>query len=86
MRTIFGVMSMLIVLVVIGVLAKKQLAALSTAPVGQQHPALVDPSIALPVTLPGTTPQVQSQQIQQHIKQSVEAAMQHPRPMPGDVP
>ena len=84
MRAILGVMSLLIVLVMVGVMAKKQLGALSAAPIHQQNPALVDQSVTLPVTSPGATPQVQSQQIQQQIKQSVEAAMQQPRPMPDD--
>ncbi len=84
MRAIFGVMSLLIVLVVVGVLAKKQLGALSAASIHTRNPALVDQAVTLPVTSPGATPQVQSQQIQQQIKHSVEAAMQQPRTMPDD--
>ena len=85
MRVVFGLMSLLIMLVVVGVLAKKQLGALSNAPVRPQSPVLVDSGVAFAVTTPGATPQVQSQQIQQQFKQSVEAAMQ-PRPLPGDQP
>ncbi|CAM3316409.1 hypothetical protein [Polaromonas hydrogenivorans] len=85
MRAVVGLMSLLIVLVVVGVLAKKQLGALSKAPIRPQNPVLVDSGVTFPVTSPGATPQVQSQQIQQQIKQSVEAAMQ-PRPLPGDQP
>lgn len=81
MRAVVGLMSLLIVLVVVGVLAKKQLGALSKAPFRPQNPVLVDSGVTFPVA----TPQVQSQQIQQQIKQSVEAAMQ-PRPLPGDQP
>ena len=84
MRAIVGVMSLLIVMVAVGVLAKKQLGALSMAPLHTQSPALLDPAVTLPAVSPGATPQVQSQQMQQQIKQSVEAAMQQPRPMPDD--
>lgn len=75
MRAIFGVISLLVVLVVIGLLAKKQLSA-----VHLQSPVLNDQL----VTLPGASPQLQSQQIEHQIKQSVEAAMQQARPMPDD--
>jgi hypothetical protein len=85
MRAIFGVMSLLIVLVVVGVLAKKQLGAFSAGPVQPQNPVLVERSVILPVA-PGATPQVQSLQIQQQIKQSVETAMQQSRPIPDDQP
>ena len=84
MRAIFGVLSLLIVMVVVGVLAKKQLGAVSAAPIYQQNPVLVDQSVTLPVTSAGATLQVQSQQIQQQIRQSVEAAVQQPRPMADD--
>ncbi|NML86715.1 hypothetical protein [Polaromonas sp.] len=82
MRAIFGVLGLLIVLVVVGVLAKKQLGALSLVP--PQNPAAANAGVTLPATSPGATPQAQSQQIQQQIKQSVEAAMQQPRPMPEE--
>lgn len=84
MRAVFGVLGLLIVLAVVGVLAKKQLGALSVAPAGMQNPATAAQSVALPATSLGATPQVQSRQIQQQIKQTVEAAMQQPRPMPDD--
>jgi hypothetical protein len=83
MRAVLGLMSLLLVLVVVGALAKKQLGALSQAPVRPQNPVLVDSGVTFPVTTPGATPQVQSQQIQQQVKESLEAAMQA-RPMPDD--
>jgi TfoX/Sxy family transcriptional regulator of competence genes len=87
MRAIFGVLGLLIALVVAGVLAKKQLSALSAAPTGrQQKPALANQSVNLPAATLDATPQRQSQLIQQQIKQSVEAAMQQARPVPEDVP
>ncbi len=84
MRAVFSVIGLLIVLAVVGVLAKKQLSALSVAPVGMQSPAAAVQTVTLPATSPGATPEVQSRQIQQQIKQTVEAAMQQPRPMPDD--
>ena len=82
MRAIFSVLSLLIVLAVVGVLAKKQLGALSAAPVRAQTPAAADPALTLPATSPGTTPQPQSQQMQQQIRQTVESTLQQARPMP----
>ena len=83
MRAVLGVISILIVLAVVGLLARKQLDVTSAVPIRPQNPALVDPSAAMSLTSPGATAQVRSQQIQQQIKQSVEAGMQ-PRAMPDD--
>ena len=69
MRALFGIASLLIVLAIVGVLAKKQLGG-STA--------------VVPGAAPSATPQQQSQQIQQQVQQSVEGAMQQVRPMPDD--
>jgi hypothetical protein len=69
MRALFGIVSLVVVLAIVGILAKKHLGAQSTA---------------LPTANPTATPQQQSQQIQQQVKQSVEAAMQQARPMPED--
>ena len=78
MRAIFGVLSLLMVVAVIGVLAKKQL---SPAPV-KLAPA--DAGLAVPAPADGATPQQQSQQIQNQVRQSIEATMQQARPMPED--
>lgn len=78
MRTIFGVLSLLIVVAIIGVLAKKQL---SPAPV---KVAPADAGLALPAPAAGATPQQQSQQIQNQVRQSLENTMQQARPMPED--
>ncbi|MDI1268790.1 MAG: hypothetical protein Q8M93_06425 [Polaromonas sp.] len=78
MRAIFGVLSLLMVVAIIGVLAKKQL---SPAPV-KLAPA--DAGLALPAPAAGATPQQQSQQIQNQMRQSIENAMQQARPMPED--
>jgi hypothetical protein len=69
MRALFGIVSLLVVLAVVGVLAKKQLGS---------SPA------ALPATTPGATPQQQSQQVQEQFKQSLEGALQQARPTPDD--
>ena len=78
MRAIFGVLSLLVVVAVITVLAKKQL---SPAPV-KLAPA--DAGLAVPAPADGATPQQQSQQIQNQVRQSLETTMQQARPMPED--
>ena len=84
MRSIFGVLSLLLVLVVVGILAKKQLGTTLAAPTNQQNTVLVDQSVSLPATSAGATPQVQIQQIQQQINRSVEAAMEQTRSVTDD--
>jgi hypothetical protein len=79
MRAIFSIIGLVIVLVVVGLLAKKQLSSVSSAAITLP----VDSGVVLPVTTPGSTPQQQSQQIQEQVKKSLEAAMQA-RPMPDD--
>ncbi len=69
MRVLFGIASLLIVLAIVGVLAKKQLGGTA--------------SVA-PGAAPEASPQQQGQQIQQDIKQAVEGAMQQARPIPDD--
>jgi hypothetical protein len=70
MRAIFGVLGLLLVVVIVGVLAKKQLGA-GVAP----RAADGEPAAAAPAT-----PQQQVQQF----KQAVDGAMQQARPMPED--
>ncbi len=69
MRVLFGIASLLIVLAIVGVLAKRQLGGTA--------------SVA-PGAAPEASPQQQGQQIQQDIKQAVEGAMQQARPIPDD--
>jgi hypothetical protein len=78
MRAILGVLSLLIVVAIIGVLAKKQLspAPLKVAP--------ADAGLALPAPAADATPLQQSQQIQNQVRQSIETTMQQARPMPED--
>ena len=72
MRTIFGVLSLLIAVAIVAVLAKKQMGALTVAPTGM-------PGAPASATLPQ-----QSQHIQQQVKQSVETTLQQARPMPDE--
>jgi hypothetical protein len=76
MRAVLGILSLLMVLAVVGSLAKKQL-ALGVKPIDQT-------GAVLPASAPGATPQQQSQQIQQQVKQSIEAAMQQGRAVTDD--
>lgn len=83
MRAVFGVLSLLVALAVVGVLAKKQLGAVSAAPVKTLVPDAAGPALTIPLVSPGATPQAQSQQLQQ-IRQAVESTLQQARPMPDD--
>lgn len=87
MRVIFGVLSLLLVLAVVAVLARKQFSvspaipsAITAAPAGGN--AETAEPLPLPAVTPGATPEQQSQQFQQQVRQTMEAAMQEPRPMP----
>ena len=84
MRAAFGLISLLIVLFVVLGLAKNQLVSTPAVPIHAINPALVDPSVTLPVVPAGTTPQAQRQLIEQQIKQSLDAAMQQTRSVPDD--
>lgn len=69
MRAVVSVLGLVIVVAVIGMVAKKQLAALSPAPAR---------------TVAGQSATVAPQQQVQQVRQAVEAAMQAPRAMPDD--
>ena len=83
MRMIFGVLSLLFVVAVVGFLAKKQLASVNEIKVPS-----VSASGAVGTAVPSVNPtgnvQQQSQQIQQQFKAAAEAAMQQARPMPDE--
>ena len=72
LRIIFGVVSLLLLVFVVGLLTKKQLGALSVPG------ALPGASAAGTAQVP--TPQLQSQQLQNQVKKSLEDAMQQARP------
>ena len=75
MRMVFGVLSLLFVVAIIGILAKKQLGAVAPtgAPASSAGPAGT-------MVRPAGTPTQQVQQFQQ----SVEGTMQQARPMPDE--
>ena len=82
MRSIFGILSLLVTLAIVGVLVKKQMAATT-----QPMPALVVPAASAggdAVVQPTGTVKQQSQQIQQQYKQAIDNAMQQTRPEPDD--
>ena len=82
MRSIFGILSLLVTLAIVGVLVKKQLSATR-----QTMPALVVPATATgdgSAAQPSGTVRQQSQQIQQQYKQAIDNAMQQARPEPDD--
>lgn len=72
MRIIFGVLSLLLVVFVISLLARKQLGALSGMG--------ATPAASAAGSVPASTPQQQSQQLQNQVRKSVEDAMQQARP------
>jgi cobalamin biosynthesis protein CobD/CbiB len=74
MRIVFGVISLVLVLFIVGNLAKKQLSSVSEIKVPQ--PAA---SSVLAVD-PNASVKQQSEQIQQQVKQAIEGAMQQARP------
>jgi hypothetical protein len=74
MRAMFGVVGLLVVVVIVGMLAKKQLGSLS-------GPAAVPATAGAPgTTAPlATQPAANPQQQVQQFKQAAEAAVQQPR-------
>ena len=79
MRGLFGLVGLLVALVIVGTLVRKQMTAVRPTVPALETPASA-PANASPG--PGNVGQ-QSQQIQQQLKQAVEGAMQA-RPMPDD--
>jgi type IV secretory pathway TrbF-like protein len=79
MKAIFGVLSLLIVLAVVGTLVKKQLTVTPISVTPQEAG-----QVALPASASPGNAQQQSQQIQQQVRQSLDAAMQQARPVPED--
>ncbi|MEO6018371.1 MAG: hypothetical protein ABIP46_14035 [Polaromonas sp.] len=74
MRSVFSIVSLLVVLAVVGLLAKKQLGSSVAVPSAAGSPA----------SAAALTPQAQSQQIQQQVRRAVEGTMQQARPMPDE--
>ncbi len=78
MRAVFGIVSLLLVLLIVGNLVKKQIAT-TTAPIS----VLQVPSTAASGSAPSNHKE-QAQQIQQQFKLAIDAQMQAPRPMPDE--
>jgi hypothetical protein len=83
MKGVFGLVGLLLALVIVGVVVKKQLSAIQQ-PVPTLVPAAGSPGAATAPGAPPATVREQSQQMQQQVKQAVEGAMQQARPMPDD--
>jgi hypothetical protein len=79
MRAIFSIVGLLMVVFVVGMLAKKQLHSVAAI-----HPMPQDSSTIVLPTVPGATVQQQSLQIQQQVKKSVEDTLQQTRAVPDD--
>jgi hypothetical protein len=75
MRAVFSVLSLLIVVVIIGFLAKKQLGSLAAPPVLPAAPGAAPTAAGKPAT---------PQQTVQGFQKAVESQMQQARPMPDD--
>lgn len=75
MRALFSVLGLLLVVAVIGLLAKKQLSSVAAPPVGPAIPGSTATVDAKPAT---------PQQTVQQFQQAVQGQMQQPRPMPDD--
>jgi hypothetical protein len=84
MKGVFGLVSLLLVLAVVGLLAKKQWSSVSAIKLPSVTSPANNDAANPPAITPGGTAQQQSMQIQQQIKAAAEAALQQPRPMPDD--
>ena len=84
MRAIFGVLSLLLVLAVVGLLVKKQLASNQQAIPGLTLPSSPSSGAQAAFTKPAATVQEQSQNVQQQYRQAIDAAMQQPRSEPDE--
>ena len=79
MRAIFSVLSLLLVLALVGLLVKKQLASTQQAIPALILPASTSAGADATSIPPVGLPQAQSQQFQQQYKQALDAAMQQAR-------
>ena len=82
MRAVFGIVGLLVVLAIVGLVARKQLGATR-----QALPALAVPIVQGAPTLqvsPDASVKAQSQQIQQQYRQALESALTQPRTTPDD--
>ena len=78
MKGLLGLAGLLLALLIVGLLAKKQLAAMQTAVPAPASATQSGPSG--PDAMPAGKPQGQGAQIEQQYKQALDAAMQKARP------
>lgn len=83
MKSILGVLSLLVALAIVALLAQKQLAATGQGRAPASLPAAAS-NPAPGLAEPAATVKQQSQNMQQQYRQAVEGALQAPRPMPDD--
>ena len=76
MKGLFGLVGLLLALVIVGVVVKKQLDTTT-----QRVPVLAPAVPGGAASAPAATVREQSQQVQQQYKQAVEGLMQQPRPL-----
>lgn len=81
MRGIFGLLGLVVTLALIGLLVRKQLAAL---PAPAPLPGLQQPAASGASGAGALTPQARSQAVQQQYREAVSGALQAPRPMPDE--
>ena len=77
MKAVFGIVGLLVVLVIVGLLARKQIAGVAPAP-----PAPV-PSVGTPSDTAAKPAGSPAHQVEQ-VRRSVEGLMQQPRPLPEE--
>ena len=78
MRARFSVVGLLMVVTILGVLAKNQFSSMPA------KPSSADSTVSPRAPEPGATLQQQSDQIQQPFRQTLESTLQQARPMPDD--
>ena len=83
MRAVLGIVSLMLVLAVVGLLAKKQLSATRMAVPALQQPAPLAGADGAAPPAPASV-RDQSLHIQQQYKQTLEGLVQQPRPLPDD--
>jgi hypothetical protein len=81
MRAIFSILSLLLVVAIVGFLAKKQMASVGNIQVPSVTAPAASGDAVAPKIDPAGNAQQQSQQIQNQVKSAVEAAVNQSRPV-----
>ena len=80
MRALVGVLGLLIVLALVGLLVRKQLAPAAHGSAGVSPQA----AASMPASAPGSNPRQQSDHIQGQVRQSLESVLQQERPQENE--